>query len=308
MSTRGTNLEFFTRASNLSAMYYRRLFYNFTVLRNKAFWLLFRLGLYKPQNVDRRIVISLTSYPARFEYLSKTLKTLIIQTTLPNAVRVYIEEKDFPEIGSELLRFTELGVTFCPTVSGWRAATKLIPELLRDDSKEELILYLDDEIIYPRNLVASLAHTLDAWPDSDVVFNWGQIVPLWDENAGCIPKYSTWKTTNLISPEKNLVVPLGVAGVLLKRDSVPLEVTNFEMFQEISQSNDDLWYWFHFVQNNLKLVKSFENFESPIYWRGSQKQALWKTNIIQGENDNIIKRMMEKSPKFHALILNSKAV
>jgi hypothetical protein len=171
-----------------------------------------------------------------------------------------------------------------------------------------LILYLDDEIIYPRNLVASLAHTLDAWPDSDVVFNWGQIVPLWDENAGCIPNYSTWKTTNLISPEKNLVVPLGVAGVLLKRDSVPLEVTNFEMFQEISQSNDDLWYWFHFVQNNLKLVKSFENFESPIYWRGSQKQALWKTNIIQGENDNIIKRMMEKSPKFHALILNSKAV
>jgi hypothetical protein len=308
MSTRRTNLEFFTKASNVSAMYYRQFLYHFRVLRNNVLWLLFRSRLYKPQNVDRRIVISLTSYPARFEYLAKTLKTLMIQTTSPNAVRVYIEEKDFPQIGPRLLRFRKLGVTFCPTVSGWRAATKLIPEILRDEAKEDLILYLDDEIIYPRNLVASLVHTLDAWPDSDVVFNWGQIVPLWDANAGCIPKYSTWKTTNLVSPEKNLVVPLGVAGVLLKRASVPVEVSNFVKFQEISQSNDDLWYWFHFIQNNLKLVRSFENFESPIYWRGSQEQALWKTNIIQGENDNIIKRMMEKSSRFQALILKSKAV
>jgi hypothetical protein len=98
-------------------------------------------------------------------------------------------------------------------------------------------------------------------------------------------------------------VPLGVAGVMLKRLSAPIGIINLKKFQDISQSNDDLWFWCHFIQKNLKLEKSLKNIQPPVYWRGSQDNALWRTNIIQGENDKILRRLIAEYPEFKALLV-----
>jgi hypothetical protein len=280
-----------------------RTSYRIKVLRTNINWFLFRIKLLTPRANDNRIVISLTSYPGRFKFLQKTLKTLILQSTTPSAIRVYVEEKDFSEIGQRLTQLRQFGVTFHPSISGWRAATKLIPELLNTEAKESLIIYLDDEILYPRTLVEGLITTMKRYPESDVIFSWGQIVPPWERSRSCLPEYSTWKTTNLISIENNFVVPLGVAGVMLKRLSAPIGIINLKKFQDISQSNDDLWFWCHFIQKNLRLEKSLKNIQPPVYWRGSQDNALWRTNIIQGENDKILRRLIAEYPEFKALLV-----
>lgn len=281
--------------------------YHVQLLKTNLQWSLFRIGALRPRRNDRSVVISLTSYPARFEYLCRTLKTLIAQSVSVSAIRVYIEDKDFCELNEKLLNLEKYGVVFCPTISGWRAATKLIPELLREEANESFIIYLDDEIIYPRDLVKNLTANLQHYPDSDVIFNWGQVMPTWDQITGRVPEYSTWKTTNLDSAKEKLVVPLGVAGVLIRRSSIPSGVTDLQKFQEVAQSNDDLWFWCHAIQHGLKLQKSIFPCRVPIYWKGSQENALWHTNILQGENDIILTKMLEAFPSFKSLVSERKA-
>jgi hypothetical protein len=273
------------------------LFWNFNLK-----WFLYRFGLWSPKKSDKRVVIALTSYPARFKYLSRTIKTLIMQSTAANTIRVYIEAKDFCELNKELLSLESYGVNFCPTVSGWRAATKLIPELLRKEVEESLIVYLDDEIIYPSNLIQNLTDTLQRYPESDIIFNWGQIMPFRDSASDQIPEYSTWQTTNTVSPNDRIVIPLGVAGVLVKRSSMPKEISDLQKFQNISQSNDDLWFWCHWILSGLNIQKSIIDCRTPVYWNGSQKNALWRTNILQGENDIILSKMLNVFPRLKSLI------
>lgn len=285
----------------------KQLFYFATVLNSNLQWLFFRIGIRGPNRVDKRVVISLTSYPERFEYLRRTLKTLITQSISANEIRVYIEEKDFHELNDELFSLERYGVVFCPTMSGWRAATKLIPELMRSDVQESLIIYLDDEIIYPYKLVQNLTETLQRYPDSDIVFNWGQIMPFWDPSIGRIPEYSTWQSSNTVSVNDRLVVPLGVAGVLVKRSSMPVEMNDFRNFQEVSQSADDLWFWAHSILYGLKIQKNIFDCRTPVYWTGSQKNALCHTNILQGENDAILTKMLEAFPRLKSLITRNES-
>jgi hypothetical protein len=267
-------------------------------------WLLFKLGISITKKTDERVVISVTSYPARFSYLSKTLKTLITQTTKAHSIRVYIEGKDFHSLDSSLLELRKFGVEFCPTPSGWRAATKLIPEALREEVGQELILYLDDEIVYDCQLVENLLYSYEKNPEFDVIFNWGHIVPSWDSEQDCLPSYSNWITTDVEPSSNSSIVPLGVAGVLIKRGSIPLEIANLEQFKSVS--NDDLWFWCHFVQKGLLMKKSLIDCKPPVYWKGSQEYALWKTNVTQGENDNILKRLFNEFPRLRDLVKESK--
>lgn len=288
------------------AWYRRRVLVNSRILKMGFLWSLFKLDISITKRVERNVVISVTSYPARFCFLARTLRTLITQTVRPDSIRVYIEEKDIGSLGNDLKGLAQYGVEFCPTASGWRAATKLIPELLREDARQDLILYLDDEIVYDCRLVENLLFSMEKNQESDVIFNWGDIVPKWSTEEDCLPAYKTWLTTDRDKSSHKYIIPLGVAGVLIKRHSIPLEVTNFEQFSRVSSSNDDLWFWCHFVQKDLRLSKSFRFSEPPIYWKGSQEQALWKTNAVQGENDVIMKRLIEEFPKLRELIESNK--
>ena len=194
-------------------------------------------------------------------------------------------------------------MNFSSTTSGWGPATKLVPEIMRADSRESLILYLDDDIIYPRSTIKRLVAAMDKRPNLDLVFNWGQIVPNWDHQRGMIPSFSNWKTTDRSARPLGLVVPLGVAGVLVKRTSVPRDILNFDHFKRISHSNDDLWFWCHFIQLGLSLELRSTKFSPPLYWKNSQENALWKFNIVNGENDRILSRLIDEYPKFRRILM-----
>ncbi len=119
-----------------------------------------------------RVVISLTTIPSRIGRIKTVLNSLIDQTVPADDILLAVPGHSRREgCGYRLPPFlaesTAVSVLAC---DDWGPATKLIPTLLQERDPSTLILAVDDDTIYPPDLVANLprlaraAARCRAWP------------------------------------------------------------------------------------------------------------------------------------------------
>lgn len=97
-----------------------------------------------------RHVISLSTIPPRFHQIGPTLRSLVRQTSRPEAVELYIPRsyRRFPEWGGGLPDVPE-GVTIVRVDEDLGPATKVVPAALAWRGKGVELLYLDDDHVAP---------------------------------------------------------------------------------------------------------------------------------------------------------------
>jgi hypothetical protein len=122
-------------------------------------------------------VVCLTSIPSRLPYIDDTLKSLLRQTLLPREIRLYLpsfskrENRPY-EVPAHLRCLQSVRVLEC---DDWGPATKFIPALA-GLAPEQLVIALDDDRIYPPNLVHDLVAAAQLLPDAAYGLS-GWIVP-----------------------------------------------------------------------------------------------------------------------------------
>jgi hypothetical protein len=121
-------------------------------------------------------VVSLTSLPSRLPFIATTLKSLLRQTRLPARIRLNLphvskrEQRPYA-VPDWLKNLQSVEIVAC---EDYGPATKLIPSLsLASDQK---IVVVDDDRIYPANLIADLETAADAMPEAAVGFS-GWVAP-----------------------------------------------------------------------------------------------------------------------------------
>ncbi|HVZ68329.1 MAG TPA: hypothetical protein VG891_02625 [Rhizomicrobium sp.] len=121
-------------------------------------------------------VVSMTSLPSRLPFVAATLKSLLRQKRLPARIRLNLpafsrREQTAYAIPEWLRDLNSVEIVPC---EDYGPATKLIPSLvLAPDTK---IVVVDDDRIYPANLIADLEAAADTMPDAAVGFS-GWIAP-----------------------------------------------------------------------------------------------------------------------------------
>lgn len=129
-------------------------------LRDKA-----RMGLRDVAAWDRRaqanprrsdLVICLTTLPSRLPEIEATLKSLLYQSTAPARIRLHLprlsrRERVGYQVPDWILALKSIEVVACEEDHG--PATKFIPAL-QDLPADQRILVLDDDKLYPPDLVA----------------------------------------------------------------------------------------------------------------------------------------------------------
>ncbi len=121
-------------------------------------------------------VVSLTSLPSRLPYIATTLKSLLRQERLPKRIRLNLpafskREQTAYVIPGWLKNLQSVEIISC---EDYGPATKLIPSLeLPHDQK---IVVVDDDRIYPANLIADLEAAADRLGDAAVGLS-GWVVP-----------------------------------------------------------------------------------------------------------------------------------
>ncbi len=116
-----------------------------------------------PQAAD--IVVCLTTTPSRLPYIAGTLKSLLRQTRRPQRIRLHLpgfsrrEQRPYP-VPAHLAALQAVDVVRC---ADYGPATKLLPALPAF-APEQKLLVVDDDMLYPADLVDNFFRWSKAYP------------------------------------------------------------------------------------------------------------------------------------------------
>ena len=101
--------------------------------------------LIKKHDLDKELVVSLTSYNKRFNTLPLVLDSLQRQTIKPDKIELWIENNDIKFLPRNISKFKNINIKICE--NDLFSYKKIIPTLC--ENQDRYIVTFDDDIIYP---------------------------------------------------------------------------------------------------------------------------------------------------------------
>ncbi len=248
-----------------------------------------KYGLEKSKPNFSKIYISLTSYKPRFGTLLPCLKSLLNQKLKPNGIFVWLDckEDDFP---LELKRLTEYGITYVFNCEDIKPHKKYFYAM--KNFPNDIIITVDDDVIYPSDLVSGLYKTYLKYPNCICARRVHKIVR---KINGKLFPYDNWKFnfTKSKKPAFDLMAT-GIGGVLYPPKSLHPTAFNINEIKKVCLYADDIWLKFYENLNSTKVVWSPCECPEPVEIAESQIVSLNSKNIDFNGNDNYIKNMEQK--------------
>jgi len=240
-------------------------------------------GINTEEKRDKKIIISLTSFPERINIVTKTIKTLLTQTLKPDMVILWLTSAQFPnkekDLPQELLNLKRYGLTidWCNNIRSYK---KIIPALKK--YPDAIIITTDDDIYYAPDTVESLYKSYIEQPNIIHAHRCDWLT-LSTSNKSETNEIITWAGTkdlfkDIHRGEASFYHRLsGYGAVLYPPHSLYKDVTDENIIKKIP-THDDIWLWAMAVLagTKTKLVKGYS--ESINYIEKSQQYGLCKIN------------------------------
>ena len=242
------------------------------------------------QNPARsRAIVSLTTIPSRMHLIGETLKSLMRQTRAPariviNVPHVSRREGCPYEIPRELMQLQAIEIHRC---EDWGPATKLIPTVLRYPATQPIIV-VDDDRMYPANLVAdledaSLRHPrgalgMSGWRVPDDLTD--RPTTLW---ADLRMKPPVPAKATRIKSALPVDVLMGVSGYLVRPEFFEAHaLTDYSAAPEAAFFVDDVWISAHCLAPKLVIPAQRSNYEPKGHARYYKSTSLALINRGNG--------------------------
>lgn len=201
---------------------------------------------------EHEVIVSLTTFGKRLYDVATTIESIMQGSMLPNRIVLWLGEehrdKELP-LSLQLQQKRGLQVEYCKDI---RSYTKLIPSLKKFPN--EIIITIDDDLVYEKDLVENLFRTHKTHPNSICANRIHEIVL--DSSGKPIP-YRNWKWGSNPVASSPLNFLTGVGGVLYPPQCFDVEVLNEEVFLDICKFADDIWFYAMAKKKGTDIVKSF---------------------------------------------------
>ncbi|MGD8281587.1 MAG: hypothetical protein PVF69_10560 [Gemmatimonadota bacterium] len=223
------------------------------------------------------IVVCLTTTPSRIHRIEDTLKSLMAQSLRPRRIRLHLpryslRERCFYNVPSELKELRSLDVIDCEDRG---PATKLIPALAELPADQRLLV-VDDDRVYPPDMLEVLQARTDASPDvAWGLSGWSVPDDLIDRPTTLISNVfqiapTPFKCSRLGEPRRCDVLQ-GFSGFVVRPRFFDLEkVTDYDCAPPQAVWVDDVWLSAHCLVP--KFVLPYRRFPSS-YWRHARFYA-----------------------------------
>jgi len=232
------------------------------------------------------IIVSLTSYPERFEDLPLTLYSLLNQSLKPDRIILWLDNtfEDLSELPYELTQFIKNGleIKFVKDIGSY---TKVIYAF--QEFPFAINITADDDIYYQRDWLKKLYLSYIAHPEDIHVHRAHRV----DLNT----PYEKWQKH--ISEESarydNFLT--GVGGVLYPPNCFTKEVLRDDVFLKQAPKADDIWLWVMTLVHNRK-IRVVKNHLKTLIATNIFKQ-LFKDNLYKhnkkGANDKQLSNLLQ---------------
>lgn len=243
-------------------------------------------------NINTRkieLIVSLTTYPKRFNVVYLTIESLMNQTVKADKIILWLakEELQNGEIPKKIAKLKARGLDIRVVNENLKSYKKLIYTI--KEFPESNIITCDDDIIYPTFFIEGLYNKYKECPYNIIAYRCSYIQKI---NSDNLKPYLNWTIPSDNYASFNLF-PTGVGGILYPSKSLDNKVLDKELFLKLSPLGDDIWFKAMALLNNTKTVMvNKQSIEFPLI-QGSQDDALWHTNVTENKNDEQLKNVFD---------------
>jgi hypothetical protein len=236
-------------------------------------------------------IVSLTSFPARINFVWIVIESILRQTTRPDAIFLWLSSEEFParlkQLPTKLLGLQRRGleIKFCPD--------NLMPHKKYFYTVQEYpdtnIITIDDDMIYHPLLLENLINANKTYPNTiccsitrEIKFYNGQIMP-----------YGQWPSVKKNTEPTYKLLTMGGGGTLFPPRTLHKEAFDAALIKKNALKTDDLWLKVHSLRKGTKVTSVAG--EYPRFFlniRKSQKRTLKKLNLSEGNNDIVFRNLI----------------
>lgn len=248
----------------------------------------FSYGLNESKKRDKKIIISLTTFPARINNVSLCIKSLLRQTMKPDRVMLYLgSDVDEDRLPNDLRELEQYGLTVVANCRDIKPHKKYYYAM--QEFPNDIVITTDDDIVYEPELVEELIKTHRDFPNA-VICRRANIIRR--DEKGMIAPYLTWDSCLTKKKEERYdLLPTGAGGILYPPHSISELAFNIDDIERYCLNADDVWLRYMGIKAGSPVVYSKPSIIYLAVIPGSQDQALFKSNVGMDKNDMFIKRM-----------------
>ena len=252
-----------------------------------------------PLNTEERkekVIVSLTSFPARISYVHLAIKSLMLQSYKPDRIILWLAEEQFPDkqLPKALTDLCAYGleIKYGENLYGH----KKYFYALQQQKEDELVITYDDDLIYPPNSIKRAVETHLKYP-SAIVCNRAQALAY--DKKGEIKNPGRWDTLSSEGVKKNSykLCPSTGGGCLYPYGALHEDARNVMLIQELALKGDDLWIMFMANEKGTPIVKTrkYHRPFSPIC--NTQSIQLATDNLINNAYFDMLEGLINRYPK-----------
>ena len=206
-------------------------------------------------NSDKRtpeLIVSLTSYPARINYVSTTINTLLRQTVKPDRIVLWLANDEFKnkeaDLPDNLIKLKDLGleIRWCKNLYSYK---KIVPAL--QEFPNDIIVTADDDLYYDVDWLESLYNEYLKNPSNIYVrravrmkISDGKIADAYKRDEAVKVNYKKASYSNQL---------MGGSGCLFPPHCLHSDVFDEEKIMSIIPTHDDIYLWVMAILNNTKI-------------------------------------------------------
>ena len=250
------------------------------------------IGVNKSEERNPKIIASLTSYPARFDILSVTIKSILLQSMKADKVILWLgSDSKNAELPGNIVELKKYGLEIRLVDDNIMPHKKYFYAM--QEFPNDIIITFDDDVVYSPFTISSLIKTHFAFPECVCARRVHRII---FEDDVMIP-YNKWEfnCTSLKKPSYMLFAT-GIGGVLYPPNSLYKCALDIERVKNECLRADDVW---------LKVMEMLA--ETKVTWtrcllivppdvKQNQSIGLAQGNVNRNQNDIY---MMELEEKYH---------
>lgn len=285
---------------NFGSVSYKKLHDQYLIIRNNDYDSLKR-------NLTKKIVVSMTTYPARIDFTRTVLNSIFSQSKRPDRVILYLaedqfpkREKDLPKNLIELIKKSELQVRWCDDLKPHKKYYYAF-----QDFKDDLVITIDDDLTYHSKMIENLYNSYLKFPYAVSATRAHLMMSDFDGNL--LP-YKYWIKeidASLEVPSMDLLCT-GGAGALYPVHLFKDDVFDKNTILRDCLFADDLWLKINEIISEIPVVLA-EEYAGLSYVAGTQTERLCEQNVNEGQNDVQLQKIISWADSKYGkgFILNS---
>lgn len=245
---------------------------------------------------SREIIVSLTSFPARINFVSQVIDSLAVQNRKADKIILNLAKPQFPngeaDLPEKLVEQKNNGIVqFAWYDEDIRSHKKYY--YVMQENPESIVITVDDDLVFKPDMIETLYYSYLCYPKYASA-NRLHVMAIDTENKVPFP-YSLWIKEyryNALSVSSQFFATSGM-GTLFPPHALDKRVFNKEKFLELCPMADDVWLYFMLAINDTPYVCATTSFYIHSIEGCEESPSLSDVNVEGGMNDTQIRALMK---------------